>query len=53
LADVVVNEGGPEAALVWFQGPRRGASWTRRVIDTGVDAPDILAVTLFGRRGIY
>src|SRR5437899_132196 len=31
--DLVVNEGPPERALVWFQAPR----WTRHVIDTGVD----------------
>ena len=58
--DVVVNErgagsdGGPESApaLVWFHAPRAGAGWTRHVIDTGVDAPDILPATLFGRRGV-
>jgi hypothetical protein len=46
--DVIVNESGPEAALVWFRAPR----WTRHVIDTGVDAPDLLPATLFGRRGV-
>ena len=50
--DIVVNEGGPEAALVWFRAPDRGNLWVRHVIDTGIDAPDILPVTLFGRRGI-
>jgi len=44
--DIVVNESGPEAALVWFQGTRR------HVIDTGIDAPDVIPATLFGRRGI-
>jgi hypothetical protein len=48
LMDLVVNENGPEAALVWFRAPR----WTRYVIDTGIDAPDIIPVTLFGRRGV-
>jgi len=50
--DIVVNESGPEAALVWFRAPARGDLWVRHVIDTGVDAPDILPVTFFGRRGI-
>jgi FG-GAP-like repeat len=50
--DIVVNESGPEAALVWFRAPDRGTLWVRHVIDTGIDAPDILPVTLFGRRGI-
>lgn len=50
--DVVVNEGGPEAALVWFRTPREGGAWTRFVIDTGIDAPDILPATLLGHRGI-
>ena len=50
--DLVVNESGPEAALVWFRAPARGKPWVRHVIDTGIDAPDILPVTLFGRRGI-
>ena len=44
--DIVVNEAGGD--LVWFGSPRG----IRHVIDTGVDAPDILAATLFGRRGI-
>ena len=46
--DLVVNESGPEQALVWLQAPR----WTRHVIDTGIDAPDIVPATLFGRRGV-
>jgi len=51
---VVVNERGPgsEAVLVWFRAPHKGGHWTRHVIDTGVDAPDILPATLFGRRGV-
>ncbi len=54
LLDVVVNESGPEAALVWFRAPRKGAPgpWTRYVIDTGIDAPDILPTTMLGHRGI-
>jgi len=48
--DVVVNES--DGALVWFRAPQAGPGWTRRVIDTGVDAPDILPATLFGRRGV-
>ena len=47
-ADVVVNEGGPAAALVWLRAP----DWTRHVIDTGIDAPDLLPATLFGHRGV-
>lgn len=51
--DVVVNEGGPAADLVWFRAPHPGQrAWARSVIDTGVDAPDILAATLLGHRGI-
>jgi hypothetical protein len=45
---LVLNEGPPERALVWLQAP----TWKRQVIDTGVDAADILPATLFGRRGI-
>ena len=33
--DIVVNEGGPEAALVWFRAPGRGTLWVRHVINTG------------------
>jgi FG-GAP-like repeat len=50
--DIVVNEGGPEAALVWFGAPHGRGPWIRHVIDTGVDAPDMLPVTLFGHRGV-
>ncbi len=50
--DIVVNEGGPEAALVWFRTPQGRGSWTRHVIDTGVDAPDMLPATLLGHRGL-
>jgi len=54
--DIVVNEGGPESDLVWFRAPHgpalSNAPWTRHVIDTGVDAPDILPATLFGHRGV-
>jgi hypothetical protein len=46
--DLVLNEDGPDHALVWLQAPH----WTRRVIDTGIDAPDLLPAVLFGRRGI-
>src|SRR5207245_11758638 len=42
------NQCPPERALVGFQAPR----WPRHVIDTGVDTADVLAATLFGRRGI-
>jgi hypothetical protein len=54
LLDVVVNESGPEGSLVWFRAPPKGARgpWTRHVIDTGIDAPDILPATLLGHRGI-
>ena len=51
-ADIVVNESGPEAALVWFRAAGRGPLGVRHVIDTGIDAPDIVPATLFGRRGI-
>lgn len=47
-ADIVVNESSPAATLAWF----RSSDWSRHVIDTGIDAPDILPATLFGRRGI-
>jgi hypothetical protein len=40
LVDVVVNEGGPEAALVWFRAPDQGSLWVRHVIETGIDAAD-------------
>ena len=45
--DLVVNEVNPYA-LVWYRAPR----WTRHTIDTGVDAPDMIAATVFGRRGV-
>ncbi len=45
---LVLNEGPPDRALVWLQP----SAWQRHVIDTGVDAADILPATLFGRRGI-
>ena len=50
--DIVVNEGGPRADLVWYRAPHAGAAWTRHVIDTGVDAPDMLPATLLGHRGL-
>jgi len=50
--DVVVNESGPEAALVWFRGQRAVGPWARHIIDTGIDAPDIVPVSLLGHRGI-
>src|ERR1035438_4512527 len=50
--DIVVNEGGPEADLVWYRSPHSGARWTRHVIDTAIDAPDMLPATLFGHRGV-
>ncbi|HLY17566.1 MAG TPA: VCBS repeat-containing protein, partial [Bryobacteraceae bacterium] len=51
--DVVVGESGPEAALVWFRAPRaQRGKWARHVIDTGIDAPDMLPATLLGHRGI-
>jgi hypothetical protein len=50
--DVVVNEGGPDGDLVWYRSPHAGGRWTRHVIDTGVDAPDMLPATLFGHRGV-
>ena len=50
--DIVVNEGAPEADLVWYRAPHSGTNWTRHVIDTGIDAPDMLPVTLLGHRGV-
>jgi hypothetical protein len=50
--DIVVNEGGPESDLVWYRAPHAGNRWTRYVIDTGVDAPDMLSTTLLGHRGV-
>ncbi len=45
---LVANEGPPTRALVWFDS----SAWKRHIIDTGVDASDILPATLFGRKGI-
>jgi hypothetical protein len=45
---LVLNEGPPERALVWLEA----TNWKRHVIDTGVDAADMLPATLFGHRGI-
>ncbi|HTQ58448.1 MAG TPA: FG-GAP-like repeat-containing protein [Bryobacteraceae bacterium] len=50
--DIAVNESGPEAALVWFRNPGGRGPWQRHVIDTGVDAPDMMPATLLGHRGI-
>jgi hypothetical protein len=50
--DIVVNEGSPDPALVWYRAPKSGGTWTRHVIDTGVDAPDMLPATLLGHRGV-
>lgn len=50
--DIVVNEGGPQADLVWYRAPHAGARWTRHVIDTGIDAPDMLPAALLGHRGV-
>jgi hypothetical protein len=50
--DIVVNEGAPESDLVWYRAPRGSGVWTRYVIDTGVDAPDMLPATLLGHRGL-
>ena len=50
--DIVVNESGPEADLVWYRAPHSGKVWMRHVIDTGVDAPDMLPTTLLGHRGV-
>ena len=46
--DLVVNETRPPSALVWLAAPHG----TRHVIDTGVDAADVISAELFGRRGI-
>src|SRR5579862_540517 len=45
---LVLNEGPPTRALIWLDA----STWQRHVIDTGVDAADILPATLFGRNGI-
>jgi len=50
--DIVVNEGPPERDLVWYGAPPGHGQWVRHVIDTGVDAPDMLATTLLGHRGV-
>jgi hypothetical protein len=50
--DIIVNEGGPDADLVWYRAPSSGGRWTRHVIDTGIDAPDMLPATLHGHRGV-
>jgi len=46
--DLVVNESAAPRALVWLEAPQ----WTKHVIDTGVDAADVIPARLFGRRGI-
>jgi hypothetical protein len=48
VLNVVLNEDAQGRALVWLEAP----GWTRHVIDTGVDAADVLAAQLFGRRGV-
>ena len=45
VLDLVASEAG---ALVWFHLP----DGARRVIDPGAASPDIIAATLFGRRGV-
>ena len=50
--DLVVNEGPPDAALVWLRAPHGHGEWQRHVIDTGVDAPDMMPATLLGHRGL-
>jgi hypothetical protein len=52
ILDIVIGEGGPESDLVWYRAPHSGAGWTRHLIDTGVDAPDMLPATLLGHRGV-
>jgi hypothetical protein len=46
--DIVVNEGGSQPVLVWFEAPR----WIRHVIDSGVDAHDIARGIFQQHRGI-
>ncbi len=46
--DLIVNESGAKPALVWFRGPR----WSRRVIEEGVETPDIAPAAIHGRRGV-
>lgn len=55
--DIVLTETSPaqtfpSKTLVWFEAPRgRRPNWTRHVMETGIDAHEILGATLFGRRG--
>jgi hypothetical protein len=46
LADVAACE--RSGALVWYRAP----AWRRQVVGQGVDAPDLMGATLFGRRGV-
>lgn len=46
--DLVLQEGGPLGTLVWL----RASDWRRHVIDTGIQAHDIVPATLHGRRGV-
>ncbi|HVN06600.1 MAG TPA: VCBS repeat-containing protein [Bryobacteraceae bacterium] len=50
--DLAVNEVGTEAALVWLHAPHGRGEWQRHVIDTGIDAPDMMPATLLGHRGL-
>jgi hypothetical protein len=45
--DVIASEAEPPA-LVWYAAPR----WTRRTIEPGVEAFDLLPAALAGRRGV-
>ncbi len=46
--DLVVTERLPGPALVWYRSP----DWTRHLIESGVNAADLLPVSLHGRRGV-
>lgn len=48
LPDLVLTEAGPNPALVWFEAPR----FRRRVIETGIEAHEVLGAELLGERGV-
>lgn len=46
--DVIAAARRPRPALVWFRAPQ----WQRHIIEPGVDSADLMAASLFGRRGV-
>lgn len=46
--DVVVQQEDAARSLIWLEAP----GWRRHTIDTGTEVHDVVAATLFGRRGL-